>query len=149
MADNESKKAGGGSAVLEEVFQNVRKVAEANLKMQQDILSQASSMWPGMPKPQSAWLSQMQQFRGKLVDTISVIARKHGEAVDRQYKAALESLDAALTVTDATTPEEFRRKSEQLCRKTLDCIREVTETQVRAFQDAITKWTDLLAKAGP
>jgi len=147
MTETATKKP-GGSAVLEEAFQNVRKVAEANLKMQQDILSQCSSMWPGMPTPQSAWLNQMQQFRTKLVDTISALARKHGEAVDRQYKAAVESLDAALNISDATTPEEFRRKSEQLCRKSLDCIREVAETQVREFQDAVTKWTDLLAKAG-
>jgi hypothetical protein len=147
MAETATKKT--GSPVLEEMFQNVRKVAEANLKLQQDILSQATVMWPGIPTPQTAWLTQMQQFRGKLVDTISALARKHGEAVDRQYKAAIESLDAALGVTDATTPEEFRRKSEQLCRKAMDCVREVTESQVREFQEAIGKWTDLLAKAGP
>jgi DNA anti-recombination protein RmuC len=137
-----------GSPVLEEVFQNIRKVAEANLKMQQDLLSQCSSLWPGIPTPQSAWIHQIQQFRSKLADTVSELARKHGEAVDRRYKAATESLDAALSISDATTPEEFRRKSEQLCRKSLDCVREVAETQVREFQEAITKWTDVLAKVG-
>ena len=147
MAETATKKQ--GSPVLEEVFQNIRKVAEANLKMQQDMLSQCTSLWPGFPKPQSAWLNQIQQFRAKMVDTISDLARKHGDTVERQYKAAIESLDAALNVTDATTPEEFRRKSEQLCRKSLDCIREVAETQVREFQEAVTKWTDVLAKVGP
>jgi hypothetical protein len=146
MPETATKKP--GSPVLEEVFQNVRKVAEANLKLQQDLLSQFSSMWPGIPTPQSAWISQFQQFRSKLVDTVSELARKHGEAIDRRYKAATESLDAALSISDATTPEEFRRKSEQLCRKSLDCVREVAETQVREFQEAVTKWTDVLAKVG-
>ncbi len=137
------------SPVFEEVFQNIRKAAEANLKMQQEIYSQWASMWPGMPTPQTAWLNQMQGFRKQWVDTISSLARKHRDVVERQYQAAIESLDAALSISDASTPEEFRRRSEQLCRKTLDCMKEMTESQIREFQEAITKWTDLFAKAGP
>lgn len=135
------------SPVFEEFYQNIRKAAEANLKMQQEIFSQWTSLWPGMPTPQTAWINQMQGFRRKFTETISDLARKHRDVIERQYQAALESLDAALSISDATTPEEFRRKSEQLCRKTLDCMKEVSETQVREFQDAITKWTDLFANA--
>lgn len=138
-----------GSPVFEEVFQNIRKAAEANLKMQQEIYSQWTSMWPGLPTPQTAWLNQMQGFRKQWVDTISSLARKHRDVVERQYQAAIESLDAALSISDASTPEEFRRRSEQLCRKTLDCMKEMTESQIREFQEAITKWTDLFAKVGP
>lgn len=142
-------KTASASSVFEELFQNIRKAAEANLKMQQEVLSQWSVLWPGMPLPQSAWLSQMQSIRKQWLETVSGLARKHRETVDRQYDAAIESLDAALHVTDAATPEEVRRRTEQLCRKTLDCMREVTETQIREFQDAVTKWTDLFAKTGP
>lgn len=138
-----------GSAVLEEVFQNVRKAAEANLKMQQEVFSQWSSMWPGIPTPQSAWLNQMQSFRKELAATISQVASKHQKVIDAQYEAALESLDSALKLSDVSTPEEARRRSEQFCRKTLDCMREVTELQVKEFQDVVSKWTDLLAKASP
>jgi len=138
-----------GSPVFEEVFQNVRKAAEANLKMQQEVLSQWSSLWPGVPTPQTAWLTQLQGFRKQWVKTVSDLARKHREVVDQQFSSAMESLDAALNVSDASTPEELRRRSEQLCRKTLDCMKEVTEVQIKEFQDAITKWVDLLAKAGP
>lgn len=137
------------SPVFEEVFQNVRKAAEASLKMQQEMLSHWSSVWPGLPKPQSAWLDQFQKFRKELTSTISETARKHREVLDRQYQAALESLDAALNVTDATDAEEFRRRSEQFCRKAIDCVRESSEAQIREFQEAMTKWTDLMAKAGP
>lgn len=136
------------SPVFEEVFQNVRKAAEANLKMQQEIYSQWASLWPGMPTPQTAWLNHMQGFRKQWVETVSSLAHKHRDVIERQYQAAVESLDAALSISDASTPEEFRRKSEQLCRKTLDCMKEMTESQVREFQEAITNWTDLFAKVG-
>jgi hypothetical protein len=137
------------SPVFEEFFQNIRKAAEANLKLQQEAYSQWTSLWPGIPTPQNAWINQLQGFRKQWTQTISDLARKHREVVERQYQAALESLDAALNISDASTPEEFRRRSEQLCRKTLDCMREMTESQIRGFQEAITKWTDLFAKVGP
>lgn len=142
-------KTASANSVFEELFQNMRKAAEANLKMQQEVLSQWSVLWPGMPLPQSAWINQIQSVRKQWLSTVSSLARKHREVVDRQYDAAIESLDAALNVSEASTPEELRRRTEQFCRKTLDCMREVTETQVREFQEAITKWTDVFAKAGP
>ena len=138
-----------GSPVFEEFFQNIRKAAEANLKMQQEIYSQWTSMWPSVPTPQTAWLNQMQGVRKQWVETVSALARKHRDVVERQYQAAIESLDAALSMTEASTPEEFRRRSEQACRKTLECMKEMSESQIREFQEAITKWTDLFAKAGP
>src|SRR4051794_7721332 len=111
MIMTEATKERRGSAVFEEVFQNIRKATETSLKMQQEMLSQWLILWPGMPTPQTAWLSQIQQFRSKFMSTISDLARKHGDVIDRQYKAALESLDAALEATESSTPEEARRKT--------------------------------------
>jgi hypothetical protein len=137
------------SPVLDEVFQNVRKATEATLKMQQEMFSQWSSLWPGLPTPQSAWVDKVRQFRSQWKETIGELARKHGDVIERQYKAATESLDAALNVTDASNPEEFRRRTEQFCRKTLECAREISETQIREFQEMVTKMTDLMTKASP
>jgi hypothetical protein len=145
MAEKTIKSTSG--ALFEEVFQNIRKAAESNLNMQQELLSQWSALWPGMPTPQSAWINQVQKLRSKWVEAVSTLARKHRDVIDRQYNAAIESLDAALCMSEASTPEEFRRRSEQLCRKSLDCVREVAESQVEEFQDAMTKWTDVLAKS--
>ncbi len=147
MAEKATKPAAG--AMFEEVFQNIRKAAEANLSMQQELFSQWSMLWPGIPASQSAWANQLQRFRSKWIEAVSDLARKHRSVVDRRYNAAMESLDAALCVTEASTPEEYRRRSEQFCRKSLDCVREVSETQVEEFQDAVIKMTDLLVKASP
>jgi hypothetical protein len=137
-----------GSQLFEEVFANMRKATEANLKMQQEVFRQWTTMWPGIPTPQSIWIDKMRDFQRQWSNTISDMARKHRDAVDRQYQAALESLDAALRVSESTNPEEARRRSEQLCRKTIDCMREMSEAQIREFQDAMTKVTELIAKAG-
>lgn len=135
------------SPVFEEVFRNVRNVSEASLKMQQEMFSQWTSLWPGMPTPQSAWIDKLRQFQTKWTSTVSEMAREHKKVIDDQYDSALQSLEAALSVTEASSPEELRRKTEQLCRKSLDCVREMSETQIREMQETVTKMTDLMTKA--
>jgi hypothetical protein len=136
-----------GSKVLEGVFQNVRKAAETNLKMQQEIFQQWAHLWP-MPSAQSVFIDKMRDFQKQWTNTVSDIARKHRDVIDKQYQAAVESLDAGLRVVEASNPEEYRRRSEQFCRKALDSMREIAETQLHEFQEAATKWTELATKAG-
>jgi len=133
--------------VFEEIFTNITKAAEANLKMQQEIFRQWTTMWPGFPTPQAAWMDKMRDFQRQWSQTVSDLARRHRETVDRQYQAALENLDAALRVTESTNPEEYRRRAEQLCRKTIDCMREMSETQIKEYQDSLTQWSELMTKS--
>ena len=134
--------------VYEEVFENMKKAAEANLKMQQDMFHQWATLWPGFPSPQSVWLEKVRDFQRQWSNTVSDLARKHRDTLDQQYQAALSSLEEALRVTESSNPEEFRRRSEQLCRKTLDCMREVSEAQMKEFQDAMSRWSELVTKTG-
>jgi hypothetical protein len=134
--------------VYEQVFDNVRKAAEANLKMQQEVFRQWSTLWPGLPTPQSVWIEKVRDFQKQWGNTVSDLARQHRDTFDRQYQAALESLEEALRVGESSNPEEFRQRTEQLCRKTLDCMREVSEAQMKEFQDAMSKWSELVTKTG-
>ena len=132
--------------IYEDVCKNMRKAAEANLKMQQEMFRQWGALWPGFPTPQAAWLDKVRDFQRHFSTTFSDLARKHRDVLDRQYQAALESLDEALRVTEASNPEEFRVRTEQFCRKALDCVREVSEAQMKEFQDAVQKWSELATK---
>ncbi len=131
-----------------DVMQNIRQAAESNLKLQQDMLRQWSSMWPGFGNPQTAWVDKARDFQRQWANTVADLARKHGEVLDKQYQTALQSLEEALRVGEASNPEEFRQRTEQLCRKTLDCMREVSQTQMQEFQEAVSKWSELATKAG-
>jgi hypothetical protein len=134
-----------GNKVLEDVFQNIRRAAESSLKMHQEIFHQFTHMWP-FPTPQSIWVDKARDFQKQWASTVTELVRKHREVVDKQFESAIGSFDAALRVTEATSPEEYRRRSEQLCRKSLDCVREISETHLNEFQDAILKCTELMTK---
>ncbi len=132
----------------EDVIANMSKAVEANLKMQQDMFQQWMTMWPGLPSPQAMLLDKMRDFQRQWSNTISDLARKHRDTLDRQYQVALESLEETLRLSESTNPEEFRKRTEQLCRKSLDCMREVSEAQMKEFQEATKKWSELVMKTG-
>jgi hypothetical protein len=94
------------------------------------------------------WLNKLRDFQREWTKTVSTLAHRHQQTIDKQYQAALESLDESLRFVEAKDPEEFRKRSEQLCRKTLDCVREISEAQVKEFQDAMNKWVELVTKVG-
>ena len=139
---------------FEEVFENIRKTASANLEMQQDMMQQWSKLMPGMqampgmPTPQAMFTEQAQNFQRDWSNTVTDLVRKHRDVMDRQYQAAIESLEDALRIAESKDPEQFRKRVEQLCRKTLECYKEVTESQMQEFQNAVTKWTELMGKVG-
>jgi hypothetical protein len=91
-------------------------------------------------------VEKVRDFQKQCTSTISDLARKHRDVIDKQYQAAVESLDAVLRVVESTNPEEYRRRSEQLCRKTIDSMREISETALREFQDIAAKMMELATK---
>jgi DNA anti-recombination protein RmuC len=123
------------------------KAATAGLELQQEQFQQWSKLWPGVPGPQTAWVEQMRTFQKEWSKVVTELARKHQDVLDRQYKKAVESLEEALSVVEATDVDEFHKRAEQLCRKTVDCLHEVAEIQLRELQEAFSKWSGLMTKA--
>ena len=140
-----------GTNVYEQVLENMRKATESSLKMQQDALQQWTALWPGfpgLPSVQSVWTDKMLEFQRQWSNTVSDLAHKHRNTVDRQYQAALESLDEALRVGESSTPEEYRKRTDQFCRKALDYMREASEAQMKEYQEAMNKLSELVTKVG-
>jgi phage-related tail protein len=134
--------------VYEQALDNMRKAAESSLKMQQDAMQQWTTLWPGFSSPQAVWLDKIKDFQRQWTNAVSDMAHKHRTTLDRQYQAALESLEEALRTGESSNPEEYRRRVEQFCRKSLECMREASEAQMKEYHDAINKMTELIGKTG-
>ena len=134
--------------VYDQVFENMKKAADAGLKMQQEALAQWTALWPGVPSPQSVWVDKVREFQKQWGAVLSELAHRHRTTLDQQYEAALESFEEALQVGESSDPEEFRKRTEQFFRKTLDCMREASEAQMKEYQEAMAKLSELVTKAG-
>jgi hypothetical protein len=132
--------------VFEQVMDNFRKTAEATMSAQKDLYEQWQSNWPGLAQPQVPWLDQVREFQRSWSSTVVELVRKHRETLDQQYQAGIEAIEEAFSVSESGDPEEFRKRVEQLCRKNLDCLKEISEAQIKEFQNATTKWVEFLTQ---
>ncbi len=135
------------SGVFEQAFDNLKKAAEANVEMQQEMFRKWTSGWPGFPQPQSAWLERIQKFQKEWGKTVKEVLTRHREVLDEQYSLAMESLEEAFKVAQSSDPQEWAKRCEKLCRKSLDVMREVSETQAKELQDALSRWAELASKS--
>jgi hypothetical protein len=135
------------TGLFEEVFDNLRKTAEANLEMQQELFRKWTANACGLPQPENAWVERAQKLQKDWAKTVKEVLVKHREVLDEQYRLALDSLEEAFRVAQSTDPQEFAKRCESLCRKTIEVMRDTTELQAKEIQDAFTKWIDLAAKS--
>jgi hypothetical protein len=135
------------TSLFEDVFDSLRKSAEANLEMQQELFRQWGSQWPGLPQPQTAWVERAQKLQKDWAKTVKDVLTKHREVLDEQYQLALDSLEEAFRVGQSTDPQEFAKRCETLCRKSLEVLRDAAELQAKETQDTFTKWVDLVTKS--
>src|SRR4249919_669870 len=117
------------SSLFEQVFDNLRKTAESNIEMQQELFRQWGANWPGFPQPQTAWVERVQKFQKSWAKTVKELLSKHREVVDEQYGLSLDSLEEAFRVAQSSDPEEYAKRCESLCRKSLEVMREAGELQ--------------------
>lgn len=132
--------------VFEQVVDTFRKTAEATLSAQKDLFQQWQSTWAGSVQPQLPWLQQFRDFQKTWSDTTLELLRKHRDSLDQQYQAGIDALEEAFRVSEAEDPEEFRKRAEQLCRRNLDSLKEVSEAQMSELQDATAKWIEMFTK---
>lgn len=88
----------------------------------------------------------VQTFQKQWTDCVTSLMTKHCEALDAQYRVGIKTIEDALRTTEAKSPEEFRRLTEELWRKSFEVLRQTIENQLRDFQAAIEKWSELMTQ---
>jgi hypothetical protein len=133
--------------VFEQAFASLRRTAEANLEMQQELFRQWGANWPGFPQPQNAWVERIQKFQKEWAKTVKEQLSRHREILDEQYRRGIESLEEAFRVARSSDPQECAKRCEALCKRSLEVLREAGELQVKESQEALNKWIGLAVKA--
>ena len=67
---------------------------------------------------------------------------KQRALLDSLYRSGIELIEHAFRVTEAKSPEDYRRLVEELWRKLSDSFKAQSEAQLREFQDATAKWLE-------
>jgi hypothetical protein len=128
------------------IFDCLQKATESTIRMQEQMLKNWVSLWPGHPAAPSAGTEQVSNFQKKWVESMTDLVKKQGEALETQFKAGLRNLEDVFRLAEARDPEELRRKTVELWQKAFDSLRQCSEAQANNFQTAVARWTDLMMK---
>jgi hypothetical protein len=137
--------------MFEEVFDSFRKATETTLQAQQDLFRQWTSQWPMIPMAPTTSSStgvteQARSFQKQWTECVTSLMTKHCEALDAQYRAGIRTIEDALRTTEAKSPEEFRKLTEELWRKSIEVLKQTIENQIRDFQVVVEKWSELMTQ---
>ncbi len=125
--------------MYEQLLGNFRKATETAIQAQQDMFWTWAKYWSGKP-------DQAQAFQKKWVDTFGELLKKQQETLEAQYNSGLKIIEDAFAVPTAENSEELRGKLIENWKKSFESQRQMAEAQLRAFQAALTQWTDQAAK---
>jgi hypothetical protein len=129
--------------MYEPVFESLQKAVAGTLQAQQELFKQWTAIWPAvLPSPPCC--EKVVHFQKKWAEFKNDLVKKQCELLETQFKAGLNSLEESFRHAKASDPEELRAKTIQLWQKSFDCLRQVNEAQIRNFQLAVTRWTELM-----
>ena len=134
------------ASVFEQAFDNLRKAAESNIEMQQELFRKWGAAWPGFPQADNVWIDRMQKFQKDWTKTFTELTNKHRKMLDDEYRIAIDGLKEAFGVAECADPQEYRQRCENLCRKSVELMREAGELQMKETQEALNRWAALAVK---
>ena len=130
--------------MFEPVFESLRKATDATVKMQQELFSKWTTMFPGLPMVPAAY--EPMKFQKRCVEVVTELTRKQRETLEAQFNNGVKNIEETFRLFEAKDPEELRSKTVELWEKTFDSLRQVYDAQVKDFQTAAAKWGELVTK---
>ena len=133
--------------MFDQVFESLHKAADSALGMQQELFKKWLGLWPGvMTSP--VGFGEPIKLQKKWVEVVGEMVKKERESLEAQFSAGLRQIEEAFRLAEAKDPQELRARTIQLWQKTFECLRQTYEAQLRDFQAAVTRWTELVMKGG-
>lgn len=131
-----------------QLFESFRRASEATLQAQQDVFRQWVQQWPSVPASSTGTAGEWSEaVQKRWLDSTKNFVNKQRELVDATYRSGVDVIEQGFRVSDAKSPEEYRRLVEELWGKLSDSFKQQSESQFREFQRAAERWFEL-ARSG-
>ena len=128
--------------MFDQLFETFRKASESWLQAQQELFKQWVQQWPTAPLTAAGVPKDWSDIHHRWLESTTQTLSKHREMIDSTYKTGIDVIAQAFRVTEAKSPEDYRRLVEELWRKLSDTFKAQTEAQFRDLQAVTEKWLD-------
>jgi hypothetical protein len=123
--------------MVDQIFDSFRKASESSLQMQQEMLRYWTERWTAggaIPGASVASGEAARNVQKKWVELGVELLDKHRTSLDSTYSAGIQLIEQAFRATDARSPDDYRRLTEELWRKLFETYKSQSEAQWSAFQ---------------
>jgi hypothetical protein len=125
--------------MLDQMFEGFRKASETSLQMQQDLLRQwTQQVLSGSPATANASAEGIRNLQKTWLQMTLELLNQHRTSIDAAYQAGIQILEQTVQMSEAKSPEDYRRGLEQLWSNLFETFKTRSETQFREFR----KWTE-------
>jgi hypothetical protein len=140
--------------MFDQIFDSMRKMVEVNVQAQQEMFRRWAALWPGMPGVPGvtgpavpSFAEQAQRFQKKWTEAIADIVKRQGETTQEQLVAGLKQIEEAFKPAEIKDVETFRARTLELWQNTFALMQQFFGAQVRDFQAAVARWTEVFSPA--
>jgi hypothetical protein len=139
-----------GGAMFDQFVESFRKASESSMQAQQDWFKQWTQEWFNpAPTPTTASTEWGRTFQKRCVDLTVEILNKQRESFDAGFKATIQAIEELFGASEAKSPEDYRRTTEELWRKLFENFRSQCETQLQELQKFTSMSFDMAQKPQP
>lgn len=125
--------------MYDQMFDSYRKASESWLQMQQELLKNvaqqplsAFSAPTAGGGPAADWTRNVQKRGTELA--VEILNRQR-ESIEALYKSVISLLERSAQISEAKSPEDYRRVTEELWKKWFETVTSQSETQLRDLQN--------------
>ncbi len=133
---------------LDQMFESFRRASMSSLQLQQELFKQWTQQWPATPLSATGFSTEwIQKLQKRWFEFTSESLNRQREMTDSLYKSLIQMVEQVSHLSEAKTPEDYRRNSEELRHKMFETFKEQSDAQFREFQKSAEKWFDVMPKA--
>ena len=130
--------------MFDQLFESFRKASESSLQAQQDMFKQWVQQWPSAPLNTTGVSAEWNEaFQKRMFEASTEALNKHRELLDATYKSGIQVIEQTFRVTEAKSPDDYRRMVEELWHKLSETFKQTAEAQFREFQKTTEKWMEM------
>ena len=118
---------------LDQMFESFRRASVSSMQMQQEMFKQWTQQFPSTPLNAAGVSAEW--------------VNRHRESLDTMYKSLIQVIEQSSRLSDAKTPEDYKRTTEDLRHKMFETFKDQSEAQLRDFQKSAEKWFDVIPSA--
>jgi hypothetical protein len=134
--------------MLDQMFESFQRATQSSLQLQSAMFKQWAQQWPTLPLNAAGTSAEwFQTLQKRWIEFLTDSLNKQRESYDSLHKAGIQLMEQTYHLSEAKTPDEYRRMAEELGRKVLTLYKDQSESQLRDFQKGVEKWLEMLPKA--